>query len=45
MQGTDPNQTTIEDYFSQGAWEVKIIEAIYLVHLYSVFPEFMIISK
>lgn len=28
-----------------GAWEVNCIEVIYLIHLYSVFPEFLLISK
>lgn len=36
-EGSD-HQDTIEDYFRPGKWEVNIIEAIYLVHLYSVFP-------
>jgi hypothetical protein len=39
------SEATIEEYFPQGKWEVNLIEAIYLVHLYSVFPEFLLISK
>lgn len=41
---SDP-QNTIENYFTPGKWEVNVIEAIYLIHLYSVFPEFLLISK
>jgi hypothetical protein len=36
---------TIEGYFPAGNWEVNLIEGIYLIHLYSVFPEFLLISK
>lgn len=32
------DEQTIENYFSPGNWEVNIIEGIYLIHLYSVFP-------
>lgn len=38
LQNPTSDQNTIEDYFLAGAWEVKIIECIYLIHLYSVFP-------
>ncbi len=38
-------QRTIEGYFGIGTWEVNCIEIIYLIHLYSVFPEFLLISK
>lgn len=43
--GYSESQITIEDYFGVGAWEVNVVEAIYLLHLYSVFPEFLLISK
>lgn len=36
---------TIEDYFKVGNTELRIIEIIYLVHLYSCLPEFVLISK
>jgi amino acid permease len=43
--GDEGESRTIEGYFEAGAWQVKAIEVIYLVHLYSVFPEFLLISK
>lgn len=36
---------TIEDYFKVGNIELRVIESIYLVHLYSCLPEFVLISK
>lgn len=36
---------TVENYFPTNNWEVKIIASIYLVHLLSAFPEFLLISK
>jgi hypothetical protein len=43
--GNNDGQKTIEGYFGVGTWEVSSIEVIYLLHLYSVFPEFLLISK
>jgi hypothetical protein len=43
--GYSDGQRTIEGYFGLGTWEVNCIELIYLIHLYSVFPEFLLISK
>jgi hypothetical protein len=43
--GNSDGQKTIEGYFGVGTWEVSSIEVIYLLHLYSVFPEFLLISK
>jgi hypothetical protein len=28
-----------------GGWQVTIIELLYLVHLFTAFPNFMIVSK
>lgn len=39
------NPKTVENYFPDNNWEVKLIAAIYLIHLYSVFPEYLLISK
>jgi hypothetical protein len=36
---------TIEDYFESGGWQVGVIEVLYVVHLFSAFPNFTIISK
>lgn len=36
---------TVEDFFPIGDWEVRTIAGIYLIHLYSVFPEYLLISK
>lgn len=36
---------TIEDYFANKQWEVILVEVIYLIHLYSAFPEFLLIAK
>ena len=47
MNRTPTNQSpqTIEDFFKVGNIELRIIESIYLVHLYSCLPEFVLISK
>lgn len=47
MNRTPINQSpqTIEDFFKVGNIELRIIESIYLVHLYSCLPEFVLISK
>jgi hypothetical protein len=29
---------TIEGFFNSNQWQVKVLEGIYLIHLYSVFP-------
>ena len=36
---------TIEDYFGDKEWEVITLEIIYLIHLYSAFPEFLLVAK
>ena len=36
---------TISDYFIPGQWEVTTIEVIYLIHMFTVFPIFIIVAK
>lgn len=36
---------TIESYFPTGEWPVILIQTIYLIHLYSVFPQFVLTAK
>ena len=40
----NPKGDTIEAFFS-GEWEVKVLKGIYVVHLYSVFPEYLFVCK
>lgn len=41
---TNKTPDLIEDYFVNKDWAVLAIETIYLLHLFSAFPEFMIIA-
>ena len=36
---------TIESFFLAGEWPVILIQTIYLIHLYSVFPQFVLAAK
>ncbi len=36
---------TITEYFGVDEWQVVLVQIIYLIHLYSAFPEFLLISK
>lgn len=36
---------TIEGFFLQGEWQLKLIQIVYLLHLYSVFPQYLLAGK
>jgi hypothetical protein len=39
------NPQIISNFFAPGQWQVSLIQAVYMLHLLSVFPNFLILSK
>jgi cellobiose-specific phosphotransferase system component IIC len=36
---------TINDFFRTGQWQSSLLNAVYMIHMISAFPNFLIISK
>jgi len=41
----NPEPQTISEYFAIDGWQVRVIEAVYLYHLLSATPEFVMIMR
>lgn len=39
------NPETINEFFKPGEWQNSLIEVVYMIHMISAFPNFLIISK